>query len=95
MTANGGIDVSEHPKFLFLIHAFMYYAMTVLMSLFCHGLQIQRLSGMDSDFAPFVQHAGVASVDMYYGKGGTPIIFFLNRQIFLPEFKGLSNCAHM
>lgn len=29
---------------------------------------IQRLSAVDSDFAPFVQHAGVPSVDMYYGK---------------------------
>ncbi|KAH1228019.1 putative glutamate carboxypeptidase AMP1 [Glycine max] len=29
---------------------------------------IQRLSGVDSDFAPFVQHAGVPSVDVYYGK---------------------------
>lgn len=33
------------------------------------GLQIQRLSGVDSDFAPFVQHAGVPSIDMYYGRG--------------------------
>ncbi|KAH9674171.1 putative glutamate carboxypeptidase AMP1 [Citrus sinensis] len=29
---------------------------------------IQRLGGVDSDFASFVQHAGVPSVDMYYGK---------------------------
>ncbi|KAL9319314.1 hypothetical protein ACSQ67_015831 [Phaseolus vulgaris] len=29
---------------------------------------IQRLSRVDSDFAPFVQHAGVPSIDMYYGK---------------------------
>ncbi|KAK2647390.1 hypothetical protein Ddye_014879 [Dipteronia dyeriana] len=29
---------------------------------------IQRLSGVDSDFAPFLQHAGVPSVDMYYGR---------------------------
>ncbi|XP_028777545.1 probable glutamate carboxypeptidase AMP1 [Neltuma alba] len=29
---------------------------------------ILRLSGLDSDFAPFVQHAGVPSVDLYYGK---------------------------
>ncbi|XP_062167144.1 probable glutamate carboxypeptidase AMP1 isoform X2 [Alnus glutinosa] len=29
---------------------------------------IQRLSGVDSDFAPFVQHAGVPSVDIYYGR---------------------------
>lgn len=29
---------------------------------------IQRLSGVDSDFAPFVQHAGVPSIDMYYGR---------------------------
>jgi len=36
--------------------------------LFC-WLQIQRLSGVDSDFAPFVLHAGVPSIDMYYGRG--------------------------
>ena len=24
---------------------------------------------MDSDFAPFLQHAGVPSVDLYYGIG--------------------------
>ena len=40
---------------------------------FCYdcfvGLQIQRLGRVDSDFAPFVQHAGVPSVDVYYGKG--------------------------
>ena len=35
----------------------------------CVGLQIQRLAGVDSDFAPFVQHAGVPSIDMYYGRG--------------------------
>ncbi|XP_027934607.1 probable glutamate carboxypeptidase AMP1 [Vigna unguiculata] len=29
---------------------------------------IQRLGRVDSDFAPFVQHAGVPSIDMYYGK---------------------------
>ncbi|KAH1195497.1 putative glutamate carboxypeptidase AMP1 [Glycine max] len=29
---------------------------------------IQRLSGVDSDFAPFVLHAGVPSIDMYYGR---------------------------
>ncbi|KAF8403422.1 hypothetical protein HHK36_011525 [Tetracentron sinense] len=32
------------------------------------GINIQRLSGVDSDFAPFLQHAGVPSVDLYYGK---------------------------
>ncbi|XP_050381589.1 probable glutamate carboxypeptidase AMP1 [Argentina anserina] len=31
-------------------------------------VDIQRLSGVDSDFAPFVQHAGVPSIDMYYGR---------------------------
>ncbi|XP_044507787.1 probable glutamate carboxypeptidase AMP1 isoform X2 [Mangifera indica] len=31
-------------------------------------VNIQRLSGVDSDFAPFVQHAGVPSVDVYYGR---------------------------
>ncbi|KAI4348836.1 hypothetical protein L6164_009508 [Bauhinia variegata] len=29
---------------------------------------IQRLSRVDSDFAPFLQHAGVPSIDMYYGR---------------------------
>ncbi|KAL2327310.1 hypothetical protein Fmac_020737 [Flemingia macrophylla] len=29
---------------------------------------IQRLSRVDSDFAPFVQHAGVPSIDLYFGK---------------------------
>ncbi|XP_004494296.1 probable glutamate carboxypeptidase AMP1 isoform X2 [Cicer arietinum] len=32
------------------------------------GNNIQRLGRVDSDFAPFVQHAGVPSVDVYYGK---------------------------
>ncbi|KAJ4971904.1 hypothetical protein NE237_005003 [Protea cynaroides] len=32
------------------------------------GINIQRLSGVDSDFAPFLQHAGIPSVDLYYGK---------------------------
>nr|GLL24645.1 probable glutamate carboxypeptidase 2 isoform X2 [Ipomoea trifida] len=30
--------------------------------------KIQRLSRVDSDFAPFLQHAGIPSIDMYYGK---------------------------
>ena len=38
------------------------------------GLQIQRLSGVDSDFAPFVQHAGVPSIDVYYGRGTISLI---------------------
>ncbi|KAK6243995.1 hypothetical protein QUC31_010404 [Theobroma cacao] len=29
---------------------------------------IDRLSGVDSDFAPFLHHAGVSSVDIYYGR---------------------------
>ncbi|KAE8693355.1 putative glutamate carboxypeptidase 2 [Hibiscus syriacus] len=29
---------------------------------------IERLTGVDSDFAPFLQHAGVPSVDIYYGR---------------------------
>ncbi|XVF55938.1 hypothetical protein PTKIN_Ptkin06aG0075800 [Pterospermum kingtungense] len=29
---------------------------------------IERLSGVDSDFAPFLQHAGIPSVDVYYGR---------------------------
>lgn len=37
------------------------------------GLQIQRLSGVDSDFAPFLQHAGVPSIDVYYGRGIFPM----------------------
>ncbi|KAF8006875.1 hypothetical protein BT93_K1010 [Corymbia citriodora subsp. variegata] len=32
------------------------------------GINIQRLSGIDSDYAPFLQYAGIPSVDMYYGK---------------------------
>ncbi|KAK3405680.1 hypothetical protein EUGRSUZ_K01904 [Eucalyptus grandis] len=32
------------------------------------GIDIQRLSGIDSDYAPFLQYAGIPSVDMYYGK---------------------------
>ncbi|XP_058085241.1 probable glutamate carboxypeptidase AMP1 isoform X3 [Magnolia sinica] len=32
------------------------------------NINVGRLSGMDSDFAAFVQHAGIASVDLYYGK---------------------------
>ncbi|XP_065855361.1 probable glutamate carboxypeptidase AMP1 isoform X2 [Euphorbia lathyris] len=31
-------------------------------------ISIQRLSGVDSDFAPFLQHAGVPSMDIYYGR---------------------------
>ncbi|KAL3613131.1 hypothetical protein CASFOL_043024 [Castilleja foliolosa] len=31
------------------------------------GVDIQRLSRADSDFAPFLQHAGVPSVDLYFG----------------------------
>ncbi|XP_039026298.1 probable glutamate carboxypeptidase AMP1 isoform X1 [Hibiscus syriacus] len=29
---------------------------------------IERLTGVDSDFAPFLQHAGIPSVDIYYGR---------------------------
>lgn len=56
-------------------HAFfkLGFNFVVMSSLLSHfyfiGLQIQRLSGVDSDFAPFVQHAGVPSIDMYYGRG--------------------------
>ncbi|KAK6152226.1 hypothetical protein DH2020_014861 [Rehmannia glutinosa] len=32
-----------------------------------NGVDIQRLSRVDSDFAPFLQHAGVPSVDLYFG----------------------------
>eukprot|EP00261_Vitis_vinifera_P032696 XP_019073939.1 PREDICTED: probable glutamate carboxypeptidase 2 [Vitis vinifera] len=31
-------------------------------------INIQRLSGVDYDFAPLLQHAGVPSVDLYYGR---------------------------
>ncbi|KAJ9693801.1 hypothetical protein PVL29_009662 [Vitis rotundifolia] len=31
-------------------------------------INVQRLSGVDSDFAPLLQHAGVPSVDLYYGR---------------------------
>ncbi|KAK9122990.1 hypothetical protein Sjap_012592 [Stephania japonica] len=32
------------------------------------GVNIQRLGRLDSDFAPFLQHAGVPSLDLYYGE---------------------------
>jgi len=49
---------------------FSFVVISSLLTIFCFGeLQIQRLSGVDSDFAPFVQHAGVPSIDMYYGRG--------------------------
>lgn len=32
-------------------------------------LQIQRLSRVDSDFSGFLHHAGIPSIDMYYGAG--------------------------
>ncbi|XP_050229085.1 probable glutamate carboxypeptidase AMP1 [Mercurialis annua] len=32
------------------------------------AISIQRLSGVDSDFAPFLQHAGIPSIDIYYGR---------------------------
>ncbi|KAF2289571.1 hypothetical protein GH714_037217 [Hevea brasiliensis] len=31
-------------------------------------ISIERLSGVDSDFVPFLQHAGVPSIDIYYGR---------------------------
>lgn len=33
-----------------------------------HVGQIQRLSEVDSDFAPFLQHAGIPAVDLHYGR---------------------------
>lgn len=33
------------------------------------NLQIERLARTDSDFSPFLHHAGIPSVDLYYGKG--------------------------
>ncbi|OMO51891.1 hypothetical protein CCACVL1_29512 [Corchorus capsularis] len=33
-----------------------------------NGSNIERLSGVYSDFAPFLHHAGVPSVDIYYGR---------------------------
>ncbi|CAH9127722.1 unnamed protein product [Cuscuta epithymum] len=32
-------------------------------------MNIQRLGRVDSDFAPFLQHAGIPSMDFYYGEG--------------------------
>lgn len=32
------------------------------------GISIQRLSGVESDFAPFLHHVGVPSVDLYFGR---------------------------
>ncbi|GER44813.1 transferrin receptor protein [Striga asiatica] len=31
------------------------------------GIKIERLSRADSDFAPFLQHAGIPSADLYFG----------------------------
>lgn len=60
-------------KYLFAFLVFIFTTFVIVFSLlssFCFvGLQIQRLGRVDSDFAPFVQHAGVPSVDVYYGKG--------------------------
>ncbi|KAF3785504.1 putative glutamate carboxypeptidase 2 [Nymphaea thermarum] len=38
------------------------------------GFKIGRLSGVASDFAAFLQHGGIPSVDLYYGKGCTSSI---------------------
>lgn len=32
-------------------------------------LQIERLARADSDFTGFLHHAGIPSLDMYYGNG--------------------------
>ncbi|RAL53610.1 hypothetical protein DM860_012225 [Cuscuta australis] len=32
-------------------------------------MDIQRLGRVDSDFVPFLQHAGIPSIDIYYGEG--------------------------
>uniref|UniRef100_A0A0A9DQM4 Transferrin receptor-like dimerisation domain-containing protein n=1 Tax=Arundo donax TaxID=35708 RepID=A0A0A9DQM4_ARUDO len=32
------------------------------------GINIERLARVDSDFSPFLHHAGIPSVDLYYGK---------------------------
>ncbi|XP_062214374.1 probable glutamate carboxypeptidase VP8 [Phragmites australis] len=32
------------------------------------GISIERLGRIDSDFSPFLHHAGIPSVDLYYGK---------------------------
>ncbi|KAL6638010.1 hypothetical protein ACP70R_025582 [Stipagrostis hirtigluma subsp. patula] len=32
------------------------------------GINIERLARTDSDFTPFLHHAGIPSVDLYYGK---------------------------
>lgn len=39
------------------------------MSYALNGLQIERLSRVDSDFSGFLHHAGIPSIDMYYGAG--------------------------
>lgn len=44
-------------------NAFLYERWTAANS----GVNIQRLSRVDSDFAPFLQHAGIASIDLYFG----------------------------
>lgn len=41
------------------------------------SLQIERLGAVNSDFAAFVQHAGVPSVDVYYGRGILPLPYML------------------
>lgn len=50
------------------LSALMYSSKLRAIMMVLH-MQIQRLSGVDSDFAPFLHHAGVPSVDLYYGKG--------------------------
>lgn len=41
------------------------------------SLQIERLGAVNSDFAAFVQHAGVPSVDVYYGRGTLHLPYML------------------
>ncbi|CAH8371650.1 unnamed protein product [Eruca vesicaria subsp. sativa] len=38
-----------------------------MMLWFENGVQIQRLSRVDSDFSGFLHHSGIPSIDMYYG----------------------------
>jgi hypothetical protein len=56
-------------------------------------LQIQRLGRVDSDFAPFVQHAGVPSVDIYYGKG--TYLVNMNWRILFDSLKSCHGASRM
>ena len=40
-------------------------------------MEIERLGGGGSDYAAFVQHIGIASADVSFGKGNKQLLFFL------------------